>query len=92
MDSEKGEEDFFENVTKTKATMKEISQQDNIHSEQDMLGKKRQRNLVADTSVKQTVGEEDVSMVESDGQGEQIVTDSFSSTPTSPGKGTRRQQ
>ncbi|CAO2816197.1 unnamed protein product [Amaranthus hypochondriacus] len=33
MDSEKGEEDFFENVTKTKATMKEISQQDNIHSE-----------------------------------------------------------
>jgi hypothetical protein len=56
MDSEKGEEDFFENVTKTKATMKEISQQDNIHSEQDMLGKKRQRNLVADTSVKQTVG------------------------------------
>ncbi|CAO2816225.1 unnamed protein product [Amaranthus hypochondriacus] len=71
--------------------MKEISQQDNIHFEQDMLGKKRQRNLVADTSVKQTIGEEDVSMVESDVQGEKIGTDSTSSTPTSPGEGTRRQ-
>ena len=38
------------------------------------------------------VGEGDVSMVENDVQSEKIVTDSFSSTPTSSEEGTRQQQ
>lgn len=86
--------------------MKEISQQDNSHSNQDMFGKKRQPNQVANTSAKQygkkdnehmlknqvTVTEGDVSMVESNVQGEPIFTASFSSTLTNHEEGTCRQQ
>ena len=36
----KDKEDLSETITTTKIIIKEISQQDNIHSDHDMLGKK----------------------------------------------------